>query len=115
MISLRAHLTGKEPPTSGKGRSKVALLDLAIAEDVTSLDVPHSNLDNLDRNRAIGLRQKPIEKEDEYYNKLQARLLGCKDCPHSPGCYCLKAPNGAHVRLTLKYVLSWARQWVSKS
>jgi hypothetical protein len=61
---------------------------------------------------AIAFRRKPLNaKEDEYYDKLTAKLLNCSDCPHSHGSYCLKAPNGAHVRFSTHLILTWARAW----
>ena len=48
----------------------------------------------------------------EKFQLLTKKLMSCEGCPHGTSAYCIKLPNGAHVRITIQHVKSWAKLWV---
>jgi hypothetical protein len=108
MKALRSRL-GKAQPGAAKGAGRKQVVINLDEENGSEISKPggaiFTNTFVQEEDLPVGVQMK--------FNQLTKKWTTCVKCPHPTGCYCVRHANGAHVRVTVKHMLSWAKLWVA--
>ena len=102
-LTLRKCLGGGGAGNRAKGKKvTVVNLDIDLNDSGSNNGTAFTNVFGVGTE---GLTNDTWEK----FKLLCKKLLSCDSCPHGVSAYCAKHPNGAHVRVSVQHIRSWAK------